>query len=304
MRRAPWASRWRPVAAGALAVWLLMGTWPAVSAATPAPPYPQGWTRVEGNRLTFCISAQQPLFDLEESIARAIALAMGANPDIYVYHASARQGPAMVIQRQEYVILLTDYCDVFMGLPRSVNATFDYPADEQQLSTRPYYTTQFVLVSRHPHVSRLSDLPAREPVGLETASLPSLFLSVMRPALPQRQYPGMVGSEALLDALERGEVKTAVVWAPALFQRWPSPESVGLHVHPIQELPNMEWLVVGGIRRDRTGLRTQIDAAILRLLQSGTIKAILEQHGLPPAFFRPAPLRYTPVEGDAAEHGS
>lgn len=270
----------------------------AVAAEAPQPPYPQGWARVQGNRLTFCISAQQPLFEVEESIARALALVMGANPDIFVYHASTREGPAMPIQRREYTILLTDYCDVFMGLPRSINATFDYPADEQQLSTRPYYATQFVLASRRPGRSRLSDWPAGQPLGVEAASLPSLFLSVLRPSLTQKHYPRMVGSAALLDALERGEIDAAVVWAPALYHRWRNPESAGVSVQPIGELPNMEWLIVGGIRRDRTGLRTQIDAAILRLLETGRIQAILKEHHLPPAFFRPAPVRYVPVEGD------
>ncbi|MEZ4632928.1 MAG: hypothetical protein R2880_19820 [Deinococcales bacterium] len=261
--------------------------------------FPQGFTRVTGNTITYCVSLETPLAELDEDIARLIARSVGANAKFYYYdrYGSSTSSRVMSMQRQEFAILLTDHCDVFMGMPRSINASFDYPADEQQLSTRPYMQVSFVLVSKNHAIKSIRDIPQGGSLLFEHASLPSMLISKVRPDIERLHAVATVGSEALFDRFERPDAEVMIAWGPSFFQRYAElPE--GWTVNSIKDLPNMDWLVVGGISRERTALRTQIDTAILKLIEDGRMQELLNDYELPQTFFSPGPTSYQSVEGD------
>lgn len=256
--------------------------------------YPKGWTRVQGNTITFCSSAQDPAFDVHRDVARALARLMGLNHEFFPYHRDEQDQRPMAVRREEFVILLTDYCDVFLGTPVSTTPTFDRPADEETLSTLPYFITSFLLAVRAPKDAALSRLPPGSSIGAEFSSLPAMLLaSFKKGSYPLRLYDtaGEV-VEALLD----GQVDAIAIWAPHLFKLLGAPQQRGVRVGPITELPGMEWAITGTVLRERTALRMAVDGAIERLLAAGQVSRILERYGFTPPFFRQPQPGFVPVD--------
>ena len=256
--------------------------------------YPQGWTRVRGQTITFCASAQDPAFEVHRDVARAVARLMGLKHEFRAYQEGDRDGRPMLVRREEFVILLTDYCDVFLGTPVSTTPTFDRPADEETLSTVPYFVTSFVFASRTPSYTSLSSVPPGKPIGAEFSSLPAMLLTALRGGIyPLRLFDTPAD---LVEALLRGQVVGIVIWAPHLYKLVGAPEKQGLHVGAVTELPGMEWAVSGTVLRERTSLRVAVDEALKKLWTTGQIGAILERHGFVGPFFRQPEPGFVPVD--------
>lgn len=256
--------------------------------------YPKGWTRVQGNTITFCSSAQDPAFEVHRDVARSLARLLGLNHEFFAYHRDEQDQRPMAVRREEFVILLTDHCDVFLGTPVSTAPTFDRPADEETLSTLPYFVTSFVLAVRAPTEAALSRLPAGASIGAEFASLPAMFLaSFKKGSYTLRLYDG---PKELVEALVQGKVDGIVVWAPHLYKKLGDPQQRGVRVGSITELPGMEWAITGTVLRERTSLRMAVDGAIERLLGAGQVSRILERYGFPEPFFRQPQPGFVPVD--------
>jgi len=172
-----------------------------------------------------------------------------------------------------------------MGLLGSTTAAFDYPADEEMLATRPYYKTRYVFVSRKSGVNSMRQAPKDLPIGVVGRSLPyNLILRQMGSRVTL--YP-VVSSEALARKLLSGELQAGIILASALYGLERNPQSKGLDVSPITEIANAEWYVIAAVARDRVSLRSQLDQAIQRLLQTGRMETLIKQAGLPLAYFTP-----------------
>jgi ABC-type amino acid transport substrate-binding protein len=266
-----------------------VGTAQAQSDSPIGYPFPQGHLRT-GPEVTFCLDKRNPTWKVQQAIAREIAWQMGRPAEFHV-HKEAPDDPTRfhpASTRQEFLVLLANYCDAYMGLPGSTTAAFDYPADEEMLASRPYYRASFVLVSRDPAVDTLADFGTADTVGFQGRGVPYMLAVKMRP--DQFAIERFQSSAALADALKTGAVDHGVVYGPTLFDRVPKPDKHGLHVQPVTSLPNMDWFVFAGLRSDRPTLRQKVDEAIVALLQRGRIGQILDEHGWPSDVFRPAEI--------------
>lgn len=277
----------------------LMTLVPGIVAAADYPtqyPFPQSWLQ-PGPEIRFCIDKRDPTWSTQKAIAEEIALSLGRPAEFYVTHkASAADGYQAVSTRKEFLVHLATHCDAYMGLPGSTTAAFDYPADEEMLASRPYYRTSFVLVSRDPGVSRLTDLSGDARLALQGRGVPYLLLMTTRP--DSVQVKRFQSTEAIVSAFLGGEVDHALVYAPQLYAQVEDPAAEGFHVHPVTSLPNMEWYVFAGLRSDRPTLRQKFDEAIVRLLENGRIGRILADHGLPTEVFQPAAVDATLPDDD------
>jgi hypothetical protein len=248
-------------------------------------PFPNRFLKTD-RALTFCLDKQNPIWPLEEQVAQELARTLGLPAKFYIHREAPTnpEAPAIHVTRREFQILLARYCDVYMGLLGSTTAAFDYPADEQMLATRPYYKVRYVFVSRQ--VRGLNQVPKGEPIGIVGRSLPYNLIV--------RQYPGrfnltpVPNSATLARKLIAGEFKHGVILASALYGLEKNPTQKGLKVENLKGVPNTEWYVIAAVARDRVTLRNQLDQAIARLLQSGRMNSVIQQQGLPVAFFRPA----------------
>ncbi|WP_435101461.1 substrate-binding periplasmic protein [Arhodomonas sp. AD133] len=267
----------------------LMTLLPGIVAAADYPtqyPFPQSRLQ-SGPEIRFCIDKRNPTWSTQKAIAEEIALSLGRPTEFYVTHkASEASGYQVASTRKEFLVHLATHCDAYMGLPGSTTAAFDYPADEEMLASRPYYRTSFVLVSRDPDVSSLTNLPSDALLALQGRGVPYLLLMTTRP--DSVQVKRFQSTEAIVSALLAGEVDHGVVYAPQLYAQVEDPAAEGLHVHPVTSLPNMDWYVFVGLRSDRPTLRQKFDDAIVRLLENGRLARILADHSLPTEVFQPA----------------
>lgn len=248
-------------------------------------PFPSRFLKTD-KALTFCLDKQNPIWPLEEAIAKELGRLLGRPVKFYVHRESSKnEGPPLRATRREFQVLLARYCDVYMGLLGSTTPAFDYPADEQMLATRPYYKIRYVFVTRRSEVTSLKQAPRDLPIGVVHGSIAYNLI--------QRQigaritlYP-VINPELLARKLLSGELQAGVILASVLYGIDRNPESRGIKVRPITEIPNAEWYVIGAVARDRVSLRDQLDGAIQKLLETGRVKALITQMGLPLAYFSP-----------------
>ncbi|MCS7069594.1 MAG: transporter substrate-binding domain-containing protein [Meiothermus sp.] len=264
--------------------WLALLLSGAVWAQPQEYPFPNRFLKTD-RALTFCLDKQNPLWPLEEQVARELARLLGRPAKFYI-HREAQPNPSappIPVTRREFQVLLARYCDVYMGLLGSTTAAFDYPADEQMLATRPYYKSRYLFVSRQ--FSKLGQVPKTEPIGIVGRSLPYNLILRQQPGR-YSLYP-VVSSETLAQRLLSGELRHGIIFAPALYGLEKNPEQKGLQVSALEGIPNTDWYVIAAVARDRVTLRDQLDQAIQRLLQSGRMAGLVRQQGLPTAFFTP-----------------
>ncbi len=248
-------------------------------------PFPNRFLKTDKS-LTFCLDKQNPIWPLEEAVAKELGRLLGRPVKFYVHRENSNnQSPPIRVTRREFQVLLARYCDVYMGLLGSTTAAFDYPADEQMLATRPYYKTRYVFVSRKSGVNSLRQASKDLPIGVVGRSLPyNLILRQMGSRVTL--YP-VVNSEQLARKLLSGELQAGVILASALYGLERNPQSKSLSVSPLTEIANADWYVIAAVARDRVSLRGQLDQAILKLLQTGRMETLVKQAGLPLAFFTP-----------------
>jgi mxaJ protein len=181
-------------------------------------------------------------------------------------------------------------CDLVMGLPSS---------DDRVLTTRPYYSSTYVFLSRRaagPPIASLDDprlrqlriglhfigddyhnTPAAEALarrGLVTNLVGySIHGDYSRPNPPAR----------LVEAVARGEVDVAVVWGP--FAGYFGPRTgvplVSSPVTPAMDGPGTPFVfaISAGVRKADTTLAREVDAALRRTRPQVT--AVLNRYGVP-----------------------
>jgi mxaJ protein len=195
-------------------------------------------------------------------------------------------------QRRGFVrnTLAAGRCDLIMGIPAS---------DGQVLTTRPYYTSTYVFLSRRSSGLRIASLDdprlRRLRIGLHfigddyyntpaAAALArrgivrnlvgySIYGDYSRPNPPAR----------LIDAVARKEVDVAIVWGP--FAGYFGPRTgvplVSMPVTPAIDGPGLPFTfaIAAGVRRGDTALQARVDRA---LTSAGPrIRQVLERYGVP-----------------------
>ena len=176
-------------------------------------------------------------------------------------------------------------CDVFIGVPREF---------ERLMTTRPYYRSGYVFVSRDARApvrsfddARLSRLVIGvQLVGDDLAATPPGHALAVRGIVDNvRGFPVMgegPAAERMVQALVRGDLDVAVLWGPqaGYHASRTGKLPVALAAAPA-ELPGIpfEYSISMGVARGNRALRDSLDAAIER--RRAEIDAILAAYHVP-----------------------
>jgi mxaJ protein len=181
-------------------------------------------------------------------------------------------------------------CDVVIGVPKELDAV---------RTTRPYYRSSYVFVSRADRRLRLQ--------SLDDARLKTLRIGIQitgedyenppaAQALASRQITGNVRgytvygdysrpnpTRSLIDAVARGEVDVAIAWGP-LAGYFATREPVALDIVPVTPEADSRFVrfafdIAMGVRRDDRALAEALDHAIAR--RAAEIRGVLVRYGVP-----------------------
>ena len=247
----------------------------ASAAAGPAP------LRVcaDPNNLPFSNQAGE---GFENRIAEALAAALGTKVE-YTWWA----------QRRGFIrnTLKEGRCDLVIGVPVGF---------EQALTTRPYYRSSYVFVTRTadgapPHSlddpllrERLIGVPL---IGDDAANAPPAhglarrgIIRNVRGFMVYGDYRDAAPSARIVEAVARREIDVAIVWGPLAY--FAARQPVPLTVTPVQgaELDEglpYEFGIAMGVRRKDTELHERIEAVIEQIRPR--IDSILAEYGVPRA---------------------
>jgi mxaJ protein len=203
-------------------------------------------------------------------------------------------------------------CDVVLGMPSSV---------EMAWTTRPYYRSTYVFLSRrdrHVRVASLDDPALRrlrigvQVLGDDGANPPPVHALVRRGMAANLKGYSVYGDyrqdtppARIVDGVARGEVDVALVWGPlAGYYARRSPVPLALApVTPQVDLPYLPFVydIAMGTRRGDTRLHEELDAFLRR--REPQIRALLERYGVPRADLQ-ASAGTSAEPADAAQGGS
>jgi mxaJ protein len=193
-------------------------------------------------------------------------------------------------QRRGFVrkTLAAGTCDLIIGAP----SDFD-----RVLTTRPYYRSSFVLVTRQGDAQPLRSFDdtrlAALRIGIPLVS-DDLAATPVGHALARRGATAHVvgftvdgegpAAERMLQALARGDLDAAMLWGPAAGY-FAELAAVPMRVQTLAPLPGLPlpfaFDISMGVRRDEAGraLRDEIEAALDR--RGADIQAILSDYAVP-----------------------
>jgi len=261
--------------------------WLAGTSTAPDPRHPQRTLRVcaDPNNLPFSNSRGE---GFENRIAELLAADLHLGLE-YTWWA----------QRRGFVrrTLNAKTCDVIMGLP----ADMDIAA-----TTRPYYRSAYVFVSRSDRNLRLRSLDdARlkslrvgvQLVGDDGANTPPAHALAQRGLVDNvrgfpvvRDFREANPLRNIVDAVGRGEVDVAVVWGP-LAGYFAQRGAVPLRISPVEVTSDEHWPmafdIAVAVRKDEPLFRDRLNDALDRNRQA--IERILDTYGVPRLTGRLAP---------------
>ena len=176
-------------------------------------------------------------------------------------------------------------CDVFIGVP----AQF-----ERVTTTRPYYRSSYVFVSRASTPIASFDDPALsrarvgvQLVGNDLAATPAAFALAARGVTDRVQGFPMMGdgpaAQRIVHALAEGRLDTALVWGPqagyfAAHAGQPLRVSIAVPPPEAAGMP-FEFAIAMGVKRGNRALRDKLDAAIEK--RRAEIDTILASYNVP-----------------------
>ena len=228
------------------------------------------------NNLPFSNQAQQ---GFENVLASLLASDRGARLE-YQWWA----------QRRGFVrnTLGANACDIVMGVPANFDPT---------LTTKPYYRSSYVFVSRrerHLGLSSLDDPRLRglrigvQMIGDDFNNTPPAHALSNRGLVRNVVGYSVFGDyakpsplSAIVDAVDRGEVDAAVVWGPAAgyFARDRALDLAP--VSPHADSPSLPFVfdISMGVRRGDTALRDELNDFIAR--RAADINRVLDEYNVP-----------------------
>ena len=267
----------RPAPVGAALVLFLIAIPPTIGAA-PAAPAKDLRVCADPNNLPFSNSRGE---GFENKIAELIARDLGA-----------RLRYAWWAQRRGFLrnTLKAGLCDLVPGLPAQT---------EQALTTRPYYRSTYVFVSRKDRGLEIRSLDdprlTRLRVGVQLAGKDSSNTPPAHALSRRRIVSNVVGytlygdygepnpPARIVDAVARGDIDVAIVWGP-LAGFFASRENVPLTLAPVTpafDPPAFPFVyeIAMGVRRSDRALRDRVDGILAR--RRAEIDRILRRFGVP-----------------------
>jgi mxaJ protein len=217
----------------------------------------------------------------ENRIAELIARDLGTTVSYYWF-----------AQRRGFVrnTLTANKCDVIVGVPSSF---------ELALTTRPYYRSTYVFVTRRDRklaIESLDDPQLRklkigvQIIGDDYASSPPAHALANRGIVRNvagymvyGDYAKESPTRGIIDAVASGEVDVSAVWGPTAgyFIRKSRVPLAVTPVSPQIDLPFLPFVfdIAMAVRRSDTALRDKLDAILEK--REKEIDAILRQYGVP-----------------------
>ncbi len=228
------------------------------------------------NNLPFSNRAGQ---GFEDKIARLIALDLRVLP-AYTY----------ALENAKFLkhTLLARKCDVVMGVS---------PGVEGVETTRPYYASSYVFVSRSRDglaLTSLADPRLRKlKIGVhligDDSTPPTLALGQegivnnIRGFMIQGDFDKPNPPARLIEAVEKKDVDVAAVWGPLggyFAKRSPVPLRVATMTGTERFAPlRFRFAIAIGVRQGDDALRAKLDTALVR--NAGAIRDILKAYGVP-----------------------
>ncbi|RUT31059.1 transporter substrate-binding domain-containing protein [Arsenicitalea aurantiaca] len=239
----------------------------------------------EGNAITFCYNADGMMAGFELDLARAIG-------DALLVEVSTRPIPGTQITTppldhrlpllpDQLFVLLAEDCSALLGYALS-------SSNPEWLSvTRPYFSSDTLLVVADPEYRTLDDVPLDRPVGARGMSMADnrliMYLQARSADRRWHRHP-YFNNEVVLERLADGTIGAGLVWAPALYVHTDGdPEAAGFHVISPMPFPTPQVEIGIATRSDNSYLNVTLGAAIQQLLDEGTIADLLARHRLVPA---------------------
>ena len=181
--------------------------------------------------------------------------------------------------------LRANACDVVMGLPS---------ASELAATTRPYYRSTYVFVSKNLDVTSLDDPRLRtlkigvQIIGDDGANAPPAHALTSRGIIENVRGYTLYGDYSepnpparIIDAVANGEIDLAIVWGP-LAGYFAKKQNLRIApVTPQIDLPFLPFVcdIALGVRREDIALKEELDAVLVR--RKADIARILDQYGVP-----------------------
>lgn len=230
------------------------------------------------NNLPF---SNRRLAGFENRIAEVIASDLKARVE-YTWHA----------QRRGFIrnTLRANTCDVVMGMPTAV---------ELAATTRPYYRSTYVFVSRKDRNLEIGsfddEILKRLRIGVhiigdDGANAPPAHALTNRGITGNVRGYSVYGDYAqpnpparIVEAVVRGEIDVAIVWGP-LAGWFAKQTDVPLTIAPVSpeiDLPFLPFVydIALGVRREDAALRQELDRVLER--RKPEIDRILAEYGVP-----------------------
>lgn len=181
-------------------------------------------------------------------------------------------------------------CDVVMGVPTSLELT---------LTTRPYYRSTYVFVTKRRSAIRVWSLDdpllrtarvAVQLIGDDFSNAPPAHALTKRGIVKNVRGYTLYGDyrepnppARIVDAVAEGDVDVAIVWGP-LAGYFATREPVPLRIVPVSPQIDLPFLpmvfdISVGTRRDDRALRDEIDTILLR--RKAGVDSILTRFGVP-----------------------
>ncbi|MFN0313542.1 MAG: substrate-binding periplasmic protein [Burkholderiales bacterium] len=204
------------------------------------------------------------------------AIARKNNWDIGIMWANTGtrfgQGPAF------HATIDRGVCDVFVGL--TITGEDQHLSRHTMLFSNPYMSSGFVLVTQGPakDVKTLDDVKARGiKIGVPVYS--PIYRYVQANGF---QYEGFYQSHMVIEALLKGEVNAAMIWAGAVSRaKLEHPEAEFEMVKGYMPMSEMRWNSAWGVKEKEVELMQFINAALGEMHKKGEIRRIVERYGMP-----------------------
>lgn len=230
------------------------------------------------NNLPFSNQAEQ---GFENRIVRIIAADLHADVR-YVWWAQRRGNVRETLNAGK--------CDLIPGVASSL---------DMLATTRPYYRSAYVVVTRDPALKGLSSLDdprlaklrlGVQLIGDDGSNTPPAHALTRRGYIANihgypvyGDYDSPTPQAGIVQAVAQGEVDAAFVWGPTaayFVRRSQVPLSMAV-ISPLADGPAlpMAFDISMGVRRDNVALRRELDAALDR--RRPEIEAVLRDYGVP-----------------------
>jgi polar amino acid transport system substrate-binding protein len=177
-------------------------------------------------------------------------------------------------------------CDAIFSMPGE-DAIKDTP---KAAIGAPYYGAAFELIARDGSEKTTLETMGDAPVAVQAQTVANFFLSARKTKM--RTFFSV---PAALEGVTKGEAPVALLWGPLAGWHLRNHPDTKLTLAVGYEPPAVVcWNEHVATRKSDSELRTQIDAALAKLADEGTLKTLMERYGIP--FHKPFTATYSLAE--------